>query len=180
LKLNLGGNEQFEGGEGSSPLVGFTHADIRKIEGVELVCDVSTHVPVEDESVEEIRASHIIEHIHPDKVDAAIGEWRRILIPSGLLRVYCPDAEKIAKAYTMGQITIERFSALIFGAQSYENQPGIEKSDDDLAELVNLHRAAYDKERLTILLEMNGFKIVGNEPRENAYYFDLGVQGVKV
>lgn len=179
MKLNLGGNEQYEGGEGSSPLLGFIHADIRKIEGVELVCDVSKHIPVADNSVEEIRASHIIEHIHPDEIGAAVEEWRRILIPSGLLRIYCPDAEKISKAFTMGQIGIIRFSELLFGAQSYENQPGIAKSDDNLAELVNLHKAAYNKERLATLLEMNGFEIVGYEPRENSYYFDLGIQGIK-
>ena len=63
MKLNLGGNEELDGGPGSQPLTGFTHVDIRQISGVELVCDVSKRIPLEDGVVEEIRASHIIEHI---------------------------------------------------------------------------------------------------------------------
>jgi len=179
MKLNLGGNEEYDGGPDSPKLEGFTHVDIRQIDGVEIVCDVSKKIPLEDNSVEEIRASHIIEHIHPDEIDSAITEWVRILKPGGLLRVYCPSAELIAKAFVMGDINITRFSELIFGAQKYEGQDGIVGSDDELAASVNIHRAAWSKERINALLECEGLTIIGNEPRPNAYPFDLGVQARK-
>lgn len=180
MKLNLGGNEEYEGGAGSPRLNGFTHVDIRAIPGVDIVCDVSKKIPLEDGTVDEIRASHIIEHIHPNEVSAAIEEWHRVLKVGGLLRIYCPNAKKIADAYVLGQISITRFSELIFGAQSYESQPGIVGSDDDLADSVNIHRAAWDRSRLRVLLEMEGFDIIGHNPRPNAYPFDLGIQGVKL
>jgi predicted SAM-dependent methyltransferase len=165
MKLNLGGNEEFEGGPGSSRLEGFTHVDIRALDGVDIVCDISKYIPVEDNSVDEIRASHVIEHILPQEIPNTLKEWKRILKTKGLLRVYCPDAEKIASSFLSRQIDIVRFSELIFGAQTYD---------------VNFHKAAYTNKRLQDLLEKAGFKIIGHNPRPNAYYFDLGIQAVKL
>ena len=179
MKLNLGGNEEFEGGPGSKPLTGFTHVDIRKLPGISVVCDVTKELPFEDNSVDEIRASHIIEHVHPEQVRNTLAEWSRVLKLGGLLRVYCPNADRIAETFVQGNISITRFSELLFGAQSYDNQPGIVKTEDTLADIVNIHKAAYNKERLSILLETEGFEITGNEPRENSYFFDLGIQAIK-
>ena len=131
MKLNLGGNEEYDGGPDSPKLEGFTHVDIREIDGVEIVCDVSKKIPLEDGSVEEIRASHIIEHIHPDQVEKAITEWVRVLKPGGLLRIYCPNSELIAKAFVMGDVNIIRFSEINFGAQKYECQYGNVGTDDE-------------------------------------------------
>lgn len=165
IKLNLGGVEKIEGGTGSPKLEGFTNVDIRALPGVDIVHDITNLPMFKDDSVDEIRVSHTIEHILPDKIIKALQEWYRILKPNGLLRIYCPDAEKLAKDYVNKVINIEQFSYQLFGAQEYEE---------------NLHKLAISRERLDKIVTDAGFEIIGREPRPNAYPWDLGIQCKKI
>jgi predicted SAM-dependent methyltransferase len=166
IKLNLGGVEKQEGGPNSPFLEGFTNVDIRgDLIGVDIVCDISKLTMFEDETVTEIRASHVIEHLDSKKIMETLGEWHRILKPKGLLRIYCPDAEKIARDYIGGRIPCEEFSRLLFGNQEYGE---------------NLHRLAISRERLDKIVTNAGFEIVGRDPRHNAYLWDLGIQAIKI
>lgn len=161
IKLNLGGVEKIEGGTGSPKLEGFTNVDIRALPGVDIVHDITNLSMFKDETVDEIRVSHAIEHLSPDKIIEALQEWYRILKPEGLLRIYCPDAYKLAWDYINKVINIEQFSYQLFGAQEYKE---------------NLHRLAIDGERLGKMVTEAGFEIIGREPRPNAYPWDLGIQ----
>jgi predicted SAM-dependent methyltransferase len=165
LKLNLGGVEKFEGGPNSLLLKGFTNIDIRKLPGVDIVCDITNLSMFKDNSVDEIRASHVIEHIPPDKIISTLQEWKRILKIEGLLRIYCPDAEKITKDFVEDRIDCKEFSRLLFGNQEYGE---------------NVHRLAIDRERLDDLVIKVGFTIISRNPRPNAYLYDLGVQCKKI
>jgi len=166
VKLNLGGTEKQEGGPNSPFLEGFTNIDIRgDLLGVDIVHDITSLPMFKDETVSEIRVSHTIEHIHPNNLIKALNEWYRILIPNGLLRIYCPDAEKIAKDFIEGKISCEEFSRLLFGNQEYGE---------------NVHRLAMDRKRLDELIESAGFEIISRNSRPNAYKYDLGVQAKKV
>jgi len=165
IKLNLGGVEKFEGGGGSPPLIGFTNIDIRNLPGVDIIHDITDLPMFKDDSVDEVRASHVIEHIHPNDIMKTLAEWCRILKPEGILRIYCPDAEKIAKDFIEGKILCDEFSRLLFGNQEYGE---------------NVHRIALNRKRLDELVEGAGFEIVGRDPRSNAYFYDLGVQAKKI
>lgn len=165
IKLNLGGAEKIEGGTGSPKLEGFTNVDIRDLPSVNIVHDITRLPMFEDETVDEIRVSHAIEHIPLDKIIKALQEWYRILKPEGLLRIYCPDAHKLACDYVSGRIDCGQFSYQLFGAQEYEE---------------NLHRLAIDGERLGKMVTDAGFEIIGREPRPNAYPWDLGIQCKKI
>lgn len=50
-------------------------------------------IPFENESVDNIYASHIIEHIEDKFVFKFISESFRVLKPNGVLRIVCPDAK---------------------------------------------------------------------------------------
>jgi predicted SAM-dependent methyltransferase len=165
IKLNLGGVEEFEGGSGSPRLVDFTNIDIcPNLRGVDIVCDIANLPMFKDISVDEIRVSHAIEHLPLDKIDLALKEWHRILIPNGLLRIYCPDAKKIAQDFVENKIDCVKYSRLLFGNQDYKE---------------NYHLLAIDRQRLDELVISAGFKIIGRDPRPNAYPYDLGVQAKK-
>jgi hypothetical protein len=56
-----------------------------------------------DESVDEIRASHVLEHFSHLEVPRVIADWVRALKPGGLLRIAVPDFETIARAYLAGK-----------------------------------------------------------------------------
>lgn len=58
---------------------------------------------VADESVDEIRASHVLEHFSSAQVPAVIADWVRALKKGGKLKIAVPDFEKIAKSYAEGQ-----------------------------------------------------------------------------
>lgn len=165
IKLNLGGVEKQEGGPGSPILIGFTNIDIRNLPGVDIVHDITDLPMFKDDSADEIRASHVIEHILTNKIIKTLAEWYRVLKPNGLLRIYCPDAEKIAKDFIEGKIPCEEFSRLLFGNQEYGE---------------NVHRIALNRKRLDEMVESTGFEIVNRDPRPNAYFYDLGVQARKI
>ena len=78
----------------------------------DLKADVSA-LPFEDNSVDEIYASHILEHfragnayehhlsnpLNPKTATDALNEWRRVLKPGGKLELKLPDFEKIVWLY---------------------------------------------------------------------------------
>lgn len=55
-----------------------------------------------DGSVDEIRASHILEHFPQDKVQAVLDEWVRVLKPGGTIRIAVPDFRWCAAQYLEG------------------------------------------------------------------------------
>jgi len=70
---------------------GFVGIDARELPGVEYVHDLEDFPwPVDDESCKELRASHIVEHISPQKQLAFMDECWRVLVPGGTLYVSTP------------------------------------------------------------------------------------------
>jgi SAM-dependent methyltransferase len=60
-------------------------------------------LPYADGSVDEIRASHVLEHFPHAQVPDVLKEWVRALKPGGLLRIAVPDFGKIAERYLAGE-----------------------------------------------------------------------------
>lgn len=54
---------------------GWTNLDIADWDGVDIVADITDHIPLEDDTVEEMLASHVIEHI-ADPLAAFQELWR--------------------------------------------------------------------------------------------------------
>ena len=50
-------------------------------------------IPYEDNSVDNIYVSHVIEHVEDKYVTKFIGECYRVLKPSSVLRISCPDGK---------------------------------------------------------------------------------------
>lgn len=83
MRLNLGCCD--------SPKPGYVNVDLRAYPGVDVVHDLSNFPwPWDDSSVDEIYASHIIEHI-ADRV-GVMNECWRVLKPGGRLSLIYPDA----------------------------------------------------------------------------------------
>lgn len=86
MKLNIGA--------GQTELDGFLAID-RNFGGEAYPLTFNDGNPVGDESVEEIRASHILEHFGFDLVPKVIDCWYRTLKPGGKIRVSVPDMDRI-------------------------------------------------------------------------------------
>jgi predicted SAM-dependent methyltransferase len=65
-------------------------------------CDVR-RLPTEwTGAFEEVRASHVLEHIFLDRLESTLAEWIRVLAPGGVLRVIVPDLKLIVDCLTAG------------------------------------------------------------------------------
>ena len=80
-KLNLGG--------GRVRFDHWVHIDKSELVDPDLKIDLEeAKLPFDDNSIEEIRASHVFEHIH--NFIPLMNECRRVLKPRGLLRIFVP------------------------------------------------------------------------------------------
>lgn len=63
------------------------------------VHDLSTPLPFEDGSVEEIYSEHFIEHINEETACKLLEECYRVLAPGGRIRISTPDLDTLVESY---------------------------------------------------------------------------------
>lgn len=111
IKLNLG--------SGDRPMEGYFNIDISNPKN-DLAWDVRT-IPLDDNSVDEIVAIHLIEHFKVQEVEGILREWRRVLKPGGRLVLEFPDVESLFKKFA--DVNVEEQKHIldcIFGAHTPE------------------------------------------------------------
>jgi predicted SAM-dependent methyltransferase len=111
LKKHLGLEEppldqiRLEIGAGGQPQRGYLHLDVdRNGWHLEFVRGAD-RLPFADNSVQEIYASHVLEHIPPYRLVSTLQEWHRILQPSGRVEVHVPNMSQLSKAFQEGDVT---------------------------------------------------------------------------
>lgn len=93
-----------------------------------------------DDSVDEIRASHVLEHFGHRQVMDVLREWVRVLKPGGRIRIAVPDFAQCVKHYTDDDTNLP-IMGYIFGGQSDEN---------------DYHKSAFDQGLLSEMLRALG------------------------
>lgn len=97
----------------------------------------------DDNTADEIYASHILEHFSHREVEAVLRDWVRVLKPGGDLFIAVPDFEKISQLYLDGkELNIQGY---IMG--------GHVDNDD-------YHKCLFDAEMLTELMQDAGLECV--------------------
>ena len=84
IRLNIGA--------GDTVIPGFTPID-RKFGKEAYPLDYS------DNTVAEIRASHVLEHFPYEQIGDVLADWVRVLRPGGILKIAVPDFGALARAY---------------------------------------------------------------------------------
>ena len=103
-----GGENNLDIGCGGQKINGFVGIDIRNLPGVDIVYDLNlTPWPIQDESVDLIVASHVIEHV--DCVITFISEIYRILRKNAMLVIRYPH---YSQRHTFRDPTHKRFMTL--------------------------------------------------------------------
>ena len=123
MKLNLGSGEK--------EIEGYTNVDV--IHGQEVF-----PLAFDSESVDEIRASHILEHFSFRETLNILKEWNRVLKVGGIIKIAVPDFDLITTQF-LGHIMMEGY---LFGGQ-------IDRYD--------YHKALFTEGKLTQLLWNAGF-----------------------
>ena len=125
VKLNLGA--------GDTVIDGWTAID-RK-----LGTEVYPLPQYADNTVDEIRASHVLEHLSFSEAHLALAEWYRILTPGGRVRVSVPDIDLILATNDPKKLHF------LMGGQLDEN---------------DFHKSAYDAKTLVHYLNDAGFESI--------------------
>lgn len=134
MKLNLGCRNR--------PIPGFKGMDIDAHEGVDFVGDVSDLSQFDSDSVEEIYASHILEHFPHPRTKAVLREWNRVLVPGGKLYVAVPDFGMVVNICYKNSMN-DWVRNFLWGDQEYKTA---------------FHYNGFDEASLTELLYKSGFK----------------------
>jgi len=101
MKLNLGSNNR--------KFDGFLNVDIRKIDGVDIVDDVTVLSNIENNSVDAIIAHNILEHIVPFKTIPTLKLWADKLKVGAWIEIGVPDGELIFSRHEKGIITRKQY-----------------------------------------------------------------------
>ena len=133
MKLHIGCGKKY--------LPGYKHLDIIEYDHVDYVCDARRLKMIEDSSVSEIYACHILEHVERGEVADVLQEWCRVMKTAGIIRVAVPNFESIVEEY-LEKKDLTSFQGLLYGGQTYD---------------YNFHHIAFDFEMLKKLLEDAGF-----------------------
>lgn len=128
-------------GCGKKQLSGYKHLDVIDYDHIDFICDARSLSMIESESVSEIYACHILEHVERNEVAAVLGEWARVLRSGGVIRIAVPNFESIVEEYIENR-GLMSFQGLLYGGQTYD---------------YNFHHVAFDFSMLKNLLEGAGF-----------------------
>lgn len=138
-KLNLG--------SGSNLLEGYDNIDLYYEDPGVIKMDIR-RLDYPDNSVDEVLASHVLEHLPFRDVNVAVSEMHRVLKPGGVAYVEVPDLEAAMRLWLSlpeEQRWHSKAFAGLFGSQEQEG---------------NFHRTGFTKARLSKVLAEAGFRWV--------------------
>lgn len=123
-----------------------------------LQADLSQGLPMyASNSVDVIRASHLIEHLPLESAKALLCDCYRVLKPGGVLRIAVPDLEIMIKKYRAGEMeyfNVDQPLEFVLAPTAGEKFSRLMFSGD------YAHRAVYDFGMLEIFLRQAGFATV--------------------
>jgi predicted SAM-dependent methyltransferase/2-polyprenyl-3-methyl-5-hydroxy-6-metoxy-1,4-benzoquinol methylase len=138
-----------EVGSGGQPQDGYIHCDIRPINHVEYVCKAWA-IPFKAESVDEIYARHMLEHLTCKEAKRTLRHWLCVLKVGGRIDINVPDLEKHIK-----QLNMDGYSSYISNVTNKEHAMasiyGWENDEYDI------HKWGYMFETLCGLLNKIGY-----------------------
>ncbi len=139
-----------EVGSGGSPMPGYIHCDLCASPHVELVCTASA-IPFKHESIDEIYARHVLEHLTLQEAKLALMNWRGALRSGGRVDINVPDLKK-----TIRQLGKRGYSPYLNARVSNRDHAmgsiyGWQNNDRDL------HKWGYTHESLSQILREAGF-----------------------
>ena len=136
MKINLGCCDE--------PMEGYLNVDLNPLVPGTLPAD-AMFLPFKDNSIDEVLASHLLEHFKIWDVKSALAEWYRVLKPDGIVHIIVPDMTEISKRWITAPLDwkINWWNPAIFGSHRGEGQD---------------HMCGLDRAMLTVVLNEVGFK----------------------
>jgi ubiquinone/menaquinone biosynthesis C-methylase UbiE len=153
---------------------GYVGIDFRKSKAADVVTRASI-LPYNDNEVDEIFSSHLLEHIEDQELKSTFQEWYRVLKPGGKLVIRVPDFEMYCRLFLQRDWGWKSTWGLryIFG---YQRRKG------------DVHYSGWWKERFEKVLPEYGFKVleiknIDSRQKKGPQHIkgaDLWVEAIKV
>lgn len=96
----------------------YLNIDARELNGVDIVAEAAD-LPLDTGSVDEILASHLLEHFTEVKVEQILTHWFKLLKSGGKIVAILPDIQSMMDQYQRGEITWDELRRIVFGDQDY-------------------------------------------------------------
>ena len=90
MKLHIGGKEIKEG---------WSILNIQKNDGVDFIGDISDLSQFGDNSIDEIYASHVVEHINQKNIKKTLSGIHRVLTTNGKFYISVPDMDVLCRIF---------------------------------------------------------------------------------
>ncbi len=166
FKLDIGSGENPKKDTGH-----WYHLDIDKqFKDVEFLQDVTTNLPFEDSSIEEIYSSNVLEHVEWKEVPATLFEWCRVLCSGGKIHLRVPNFRWVMEQYVAGRWNM----SFVEGTEL--NAMHIVYGGDHKG-IPHLHKSGFEFDTLKQLLEDCGIKNIRNVSDPNSW--ELKIEGIK-
>lgn len=162
INLNLGC--------GDTIIDGFVNVDIRanKLHNV-VSDDIESLSTFENDSVDLIYASHVLEHFGREKVLKVLNCWYNKLKDGGTLRLSVPDLDAIMRLYVDGKCKLQDITGLIYGGKIVRYDEYLKNDINDNLICthdkweswggdLDTHRCGFNESTLTQILSAVGFK----------------------
>jgi len=136
-------------------------------------------LPYEDNSLEEIKASHVLEHIPRHQVNETLRHWVSKLKPGGILRIAVPDFDEIMRM-AIDDRDNPKPDSKPFPWELYVMGGGVDQQD--------IHYTLWNHPKLEAHLTQAGLSNIkpwkpqfqdGAQPDSSAYEFSLNLMGTK-
>lgn len=102
------------------------------------------NLPYEDNTVDLIYASHVLEYFDREEVKSVLTKWKRVLKVGGTLRLAVPDFNAMVKLYLEEGYDLGEFLGPLYGKMPMGSE-------------TIYHRTTYDFKSLKTVLESCGF-----------------------
>ena len=96
------------------------------------------NLPYDDNSVDLIYASHVIEYFNREEVKDVLSEWIRVLKPDGKLRLAVPNFYEMVILYLEHNYPLESFLGPLYGQMSMGKETIYHRTTYDFESLENL------------------------------------------
>jgi len=167
-------------GCGDKRLAGWVNADARSGDGIGLVVDLHDPWQLKAGEYDHVYASHVIEHISPDRLPQALAHLYRALRPGGKLTLATISLEGIFRNAFEKGYSREAVNAYLYGDSRSTDHP------------LQAHRQVFTREWLTEYVKAAGFATVRewaltdypeiaalNDCASSSYHVTLYLEGLK-
>lgn len=150
-------------GSGEHILPGYINCDLRRVNGVKLVCAAWNISNFTGSTLKKIYSRHMLEHLTFYEMKATLKDWYKSLSLGGSLEIWVPNMDFHLTQFKNANWTLEdlkrrnsdaRWSLAGFWGWAKDTTPG---KISGLPNYWDVHKMGYNKDNIKLFLELTGF-----------------------